>query len=124
MLFFSARRATGLFRRKKGIGMEKSKPQLSLYVALIALLISVVNIFLGVLPTAELIGKLDAVRDQVAATASKSIENASQIQALMMRCGKGVGKAVKASSLKTPVQSAASINETRRPSKVPPERRR
>jgi hypothetical protein len=45
--------------------MEEKKSQIGLYIAIIALLVGVANIFLGVLPTVELKGKTEQLEARV-----------------------------------------------------------
>jgi hypothetical protein len=45
--------------------MEEKKSQIGLYIAIIALLVGVANIFLGVLPTVELKGKAEQLEARV-----------------------------------------------------------
>lgn len=46
--------------------MEEKKSSLGLYIGIIALLVGVANIFLGVLPTVEMKGKVEAMETRVA----------------------------------------------------------
>jgi hypothetical protein len=45
--------------------MEEKKSQIGLYIAIIALLVGVANIFLGVLPTVELKGKVEQIESRL-----------------------------------------------------------
>ena len=73
--------------------MEEKKSQIGLYIAIIALLVGVANIFLGVLPAVELKGKTETLENRLSKaekTADKSWTRLKEMRSGMGGGGGGV----------------------------------
>lgn len=92
--------------------MAEGKSRLGLYIALIALLLSVANIFLSVLPTIELRAKIEVLNKTMTALNKLAQENKRRIKRLHSKKSKGLGQGatglIRPPALKRSVTKSAS----------------